>query len=629
MQLDSSPLRGLALTLAMVLAALGAAPSRAAPGASAKPLARLPAPRPIDGLIVKLKDAPAHEQALSLGTQPGVQARLQGVLERAGVTVARTRATGRAAQRLDFGHVLGAQEAAQLSERLAAQPEVQWVVSNTRERRLDIVPNDPFYASGDQWWLQSVRGTNQSAIDDRLRGVAGFASAWALTTGAPAVPAALVAVLDTGITCHEELGNVNSSCIGGHILPGYDFVGPNPNNGGSLAIANDGNGRDGDPRDPGDWVTQADIDNDPGDFSGCTVENSSWHGTNIAGLIGALTNQQTPTGVAAINWDARILPVRVAGKCGADVSDIVDGLRWAAGLHVDGVSDNANPARVINISFGGSEPCNAAYQDAIDEIATKKQAIVVAAAGNERGAATRPASCRGVVAVGAVNRDGFKSNYSNFGSAITLMAVGGDPAGDGTSDGLWGPTLGDSGLLTIDNGGTTGPSSPATPDYARVFGTSFSTPLVSGTASLMLTLNPNLTAAQLIDGLKKSARPHVTSRLIGACSASNPGRCICTTATCGAGLLDATQALLYARNPDAYVAPAQQPVSIDSPDVAQAVALGPDEVGSAPPPQPSGGGGGALASAALLALALAAGAARALNAPRRPRRSRSARSSRR
>ncbi|HEX7385585.1 MAG TPA: S8 family serine peptidase, partial [Burkholderiaceae bacterium] len=261
--------------------------------------------------------------------------------------------------------------------------------------------------------------------------------------------------------------------------------------------------------------------------------------------------------------------------------------------------------RIVNISFGSSNACGPEYQAAIDELAGRG-VVVVAAAGNERaGSLDRPANCSGVVAVGAVNQDGFKSNYSNFGAAapgsLLLMTVGGDPP----QDGAWGSLLGDSGLLTLDNFGQTTPGSAS---YARLYGTSFSTPLVAGTASLMLGLNPNLSAADIIRGLQASARPHVTSNLIGTCSAANPGRCICTTSTCGAGLLDAAEALSFAQNPATYVPPARQPVLIDNAGIQQAVATSAqDEAGTgpAPPPPSSSGGGGALDPTWLVALALA------------------------
>jgi serine protease len=428
-----------------------------------------------------------------------------------------------------------------------------------------------------------VRGSNANALVDRLRGVPGLQTAWAITQGSAAP---VVAVLDTGITAHPDLD--------AHVLPGYDFVS-------TLEYAGDGDGRDADPSDPGDFVSNADKAANPALFSGCAVENSSWHGTDIAGIVAAVTDNAT--GVAGVSWRARVLPVRVAGKCGADVRDIVDGMYWAAGVQLFDSAGlplplNPNPAKVVNISFGGSDACSAAYQDAIDDLSARG-VIVVAAAGNQHGAVSRPASCNGVVGVAAVNRDGFKTHYSNFGSRIVLATVGGDPS----ADGRWGALLGDDGLLTLDNAGLQGPDTRSVV-YSRVSGTSFATPIVSGVISLMLSVNPGLTVPQLMAGLRASARPHVVSAKIGVCSAQNPGRCLCTAATCGAGLLDADQALRYALAPAAYVVPARQAQNIDSADVDAAVALGAD-LDAAPAPASGSGGGGALNGAWLLALTAA------------------------
>ena len=313
-------------------------------------------------------------------------------------------------------------------------------------------------------------------------------------------------------------------------------------------------------------------------------------------------------GVAGINRAVRVLPVRVAGKCGATVADIVDGMRWAAGLPVSGVPLNANPARILNISFGSQQACGPAYQAAVDELRTQGSGVlVVAAAGNEHGAPGRPANCSGVIGAVALNRDGFKSHYSSFGSALTasgIATVGGDDSGGGA----WAGLLADNGLLSVSNHGSQG---PAAASYAYLFGTSFSAPLVAGTLSLMLSVNPGLSADQLLAGLRASARPHVTSPLIGACGESNPGRCICSSQTCGVGILDAEQALRFAANPGTYVAPARQAATIDNVELRQAVALGPDlpaNPGAAEPASPavnSGGGGGAAGPGWVLALALA------------------------
>lgn len=168
------------------------------------------------------------------------------------------------------------------------------------------VPDDPFY--GAQWPLFEARG----GID--------LAPAWVLTHGAASVT---VAVLDTGIRPHEDLLRV---------LPGYDFVA-------DPARANDGDGRDSDPSDPGDWLTLA--ESEAGPLAGCRVRSNSWHGTHVAGIIGAQGNNGK--GVAGINWESPILPVRVLGKCGGYNSDVVDAMYWAAGFGVPGLPDNAIP----------------------------------------------------------------------------------------------------------------------------------------------------------------------------------------------------------------------------------------------------------------------------------------------
>jgi serine protease len=171
--------------------------------------------------------------------------------------------------------------------------------------------------------------------------------------------------------------------------------------------------------------------------------------------------------------------------------------------------------------------------------------------------------------------------------------------------GNWGFEVGDDGLLTIGNDGARRAGNSI---YVRQAGTSFAAPVVAGVAGLMLGVNPSLTAAQIIEGLQRSARPHVVSPTIGECSDQNPGRCICTTATCGAGILDAVAALQYAADPAAYVASARVPEVIDNAEVDAAVALGADQPANnatPPAPQPTTGGGGALGWPWLLALAAA------------------------
>jgi serine protease len=472
--------------------------------------------QPVDGLIVKFKNAPTHERmaALNASARSAETDRLQRVLQSARMTEVRARPVGRSAQHFGFGRQLPMAEAQTLAERLRGQPDVEWVELNARERLLQAapVPNDLYYsfvsgADPGQWWLRPA-GETAGGLPPSF-GAPGVQRAWGLELGRAA---AVVAVLDTGLTNHPDLN--------GRTLTGFDFVT-------DTVYANDGNGRDTDPSDPGDWVSAQDIANDPGSFDGCLTQDSSWHGTIISGMVAASTNNNI--GVAGINWNGRVLPVRVAGKCGATVLDITDGMRWAAGLPVTGAPPNANPARIINISFGGSAACGNLYQATIDELASLG-VVVVAAAGNEQTTPTRPASCAGVVGVAALARDGLKAGYSNFGARVVISTVGGDPDID-------------DGLLTVFN---TGLESPDVATYGRMYGTSFAAPIVSGVVSLMLSANPRLSVPQIIGGLQTTAAPHVQSGGVPFCSANDFGACVCTTSTCGAGVLDAEAAVRYA-----------------------------------------------------------------------------------
>jgi serine protease len=315
-----------------------------------------------------------------------------------------------------------------------------------------------------------------------------------------------------------------------------------------VAFAGDGDGRDIDPTDPGDWVTPT--GNDPAiqqmlDSDTCSVADSSWHGTFIAGQIAAVTDNGQ--GVAGINWASPLLPVRVAGKCGALLSDMLDGMRWAAGLPVAGAPANPHPARVINLSFGGDVPCarNRAYQTAIDEVSAQG-VLVVVAAGNSSGPLLRPADCQRVLSVGAVRQDGLKTDYSSYGSQLGLMAPGGS-MDEGQP------------LYSTSNTGRTH-AAPAQDHYDLSQGSSFAAPLAAGVASLMLSLNPALSPAQLVERLRSTARPWSSVPTVPGqpvCNNSSAAQsvCHCTAQTCGPGLLDAEQAVRAALAPAVVIAP--------------------------------------------------------------------------
>ncbi len=583
----------------------GASQGAAAPaaGVSAGAAASADGEPDVDGLIVRLRGAATHQQ---LRRDPqlarGEATRWHALLDarREFRRAAPPHPVGRDQLLLALERPLPLAEARKLARQLRERPDVEWAAPNRRERlleaatpqpgeaaALDPTPVDPIF--GAQWWLHGVGGADAMAQADRRRGVPGFIDAWASGLRAAGGEGAVVAVLDTGVTPHPELA--------GRLLPGRDMVSND-------VLSADGQpGRDADPSDPGDAVD--------GSLSGsqrprgCADAASSWHGTSVAGLLAA--GSDDGIGVAAALRAGRVLPVRVAGRCGATVADIIDGMRWAAGLEVDG-HRNPWPARVVNVSFGGTDSCGREYQDTIDELRAMG-VVVVAAAGNTPGRVTRPASCRGVVGVVALNRDGFKAGYSGFGpelAASGIATVGGDDA-----SGTWGAVLGDGGMLTLGNAGRT---TPGAPNHVSVFGTSFAAPLVAATVALMVQANPDLDHDDLLDGLRRSARPHVSSRMMPDCSATHPGRCICTAPTCGAGILDVRHALQLAQDPDAYTRPNWPAIELAAPALEGVAALGPDRppvsAGGAETMSPvaaADGGGGAVGAGwlALLALAVA------------------------
>lgn len=554
---------------------------------------------PRTGFIVQLRPEPGA--GVVEGATTGLL-RAQSVLIDKALPLAVSRALSGPGQRVLLSAPPNAASARSIEAQLRADRRVLSVVPDVREQRQEVTPADPRYSA--QWWLQAVAAGNT--------GAAGFAKAWERSTGVAnrANPGAVVAVLDSGITSHIETN--------ARLLPGYDFVADS-------VYAADGNGRDNDPSDPGDAITAADRLAQPDKFGGCPdALRSSWHGSTIAGQLAAVSNNTE--GGAAANWQGLVVPVRVAGKCGAAVSDIIDGLRWAAGLAVAGVPANPNPARLIVLSYGGVDACdrNSAtpaiadtarwYESALAEVRAAG-ALVFVAAGNQRAGVGRPASCAGAFAVASVNREGFKASYANFGPQIALATPGGDSASGGACE-SGAADLRDSGIVATGNLGDTHPGAAG---YVSASGTSFAAPAVAAVASLMWAVNPALSLAQIEQGLKLTARPHVAVPLLGACAADNPGRCACTSSTCGAGLLDADQALAYAAAPAAYVPPVRAALTLaDDKLRACALALG-RVIDPVPPIDPTppvvqpdaggggggGGGGGATGTGFVLLLALA------------------------
>jgi serine protease len=434
-------------------------------------------------LIVKFRSQPAA------GVEPESEhdrARVSALAADRRVPLAYVRPMALGAHLVELDHPVPLSEAHAIAQRLAGHAEVEYVQPD-RRMRAEFVPNDQYL-------------NQQTYLRDDAAGISAF-SAWDVTTGSANI---VVAVVDTGYRPHPGLA--------GRILPGYDFV-SNP------LVANDGDGRDADPTDPGDWIVFSDLTVSQR-FYGCRVEDSTWHGTSTAGIIAANSNDGAWT--AGIDWSARILPVRVLGKCYGDDSDILDGIAWAAGLPVPGVPINSTPAQVINLSLGAYGDCTPAYQQVIaSAFAHGVTRAIVAAAGNDRFDASyhTPSNCPGVIAVAATNSIGGKASYTNFGPTITISAPGGDSF------------AGFDGIELLTNLGT---EQPTQDSVGSANGTSFAAPMVAGTVALMLAVAPNLSATQVGALLASSAKPF-------------PAGSTCTTATCGAGIVDAHAAVQAAQ----------------------------------------------------------------------------------
>jgi serine protease len=421
-----------------------------------------------DRIIVKYRGAAASsttEAAQMRGTELPAA--------RMGLGMRRLRTTAFGSHVLKADRKLSLAEAKLLAADIAASdPNVEYAEPDLM-MRATFTPNDPRY--NEQWhYFESTGGINAPA-------------AWDRSTGSGVV----VAVLDTGYRPHADL-NAN-------ILQGYDFIS-------DTFTANDGNGRDTDARDPGDWMDPGDC----GDHFPFELVPSSWHGTHVAGTIAARTNNSR--GVAGVAYNARIVPARVLGKCGGFTSDIADALVWAAGVPVSGVPQNANPAKVINLSLGSFGTCGTTMQSAINS-ARSLGASVIIGAGNAEADASEytPANCSGVVAVASVNRSGGRSNFSNYGYVIELTAPGGQR-----------PTSPDSILSTLNTGTTT----PGSDSYGLFWGTSMAAPHVSGVAALMLSVKPTL-------------KPDDVTFLLQSTTRHFPNAC----AQCGAGILNARAAV--------------------------------------------------------------------------------------
>jgi serine protease len=352
-----------------------------------------------------------------------------------------------------------------------------------------------------QWYLDGSYGVNAS-------------KAWKVTQGAPSI---VVAVLDTGITEHPDLND--------NVVTGYDMINDTSN-------ARDGNGRDANPADPGDYESSS--------------IPSSWHGTHVSGIIAAETND---IGIAGIAPKVKISPIRVLGAEGGTESDIAAGINWAIGVKLSGIIQNPNPAKVVNLSIGSSSfsTCNSysSTQLAIDESRIRNVTIVTSAGnGDEFATNSYPGNCYGNITIGATGITGDRSYYSNYSgySSSQGIYIGVDISAPGGDDrvGLNKPAGGLIWSTTND-----GKTSPGRATYGAEQGTSMASPIAAGVVALMYSIRPSITTTQVWEILSRTARsfnPNSDCQYQIIETTLNDGSTL-KTGECGIGIIDADAAV--------------------------------------------------------------------------------------
>ncbi|MFJ3906007.1 S8 family serine peptidase [Streptomyces sp. NPDC090025] len=475
MVVASAAILGAAATTSGAFAAVPGAPSPK-PAPAAQALTALPS-APVEKVIVTYKSSAAEagsnsaaktdaaDKAASTGEKLSFERRLAG-----------------GAALVDLGGAASKQDVAEVMSAFRADPQVASVEPDIRAYPMAVTPDDTDYAK--QWDLfEPTGGMN-------------VPTAWDKATGSGVT----VAVIDTGYAAHSD--------VAGNIVSGYDFIS-------TAADARDGNGRDADAKDEGDWNA---TDGECG--TGSKASNSSWHGTHVAGTIAAVANNTK--GIAGIAYNAKVQPVRVLGKCGGSSADIADAITWASGGTVPGIPANPTPAKVINMSLGGaSATCPSVYQNAING-AVQRGTTVVVAAGNSNANASgfTPANCANIINVASTSREGNRSFYSNFGTIVDVAAPGGETRRATDTPGT--VTTPENGIYSTLNSGATVQSAET---YKPYQGTSMAAPHIAGLAALLKSAKPSLTPADIESAIKANARPL-------------PGTC---TGGCGTGIADAAK----------------------------------------------------------------------------------------
>ncbi|MEL7022693.1 MAG: S8 family peptidase [Pseudomonadota bacterium] len=427
---------------------------------------------PTNQIIVKYQSLAASPSQIGANIASGNMADQARVLSQAlGMQVSNHRRMANGAMVYRINQWRKPAELASMLLKLQADPNVEYAEPDLLLQPM-ATPNDSRY--NEQWhYFESTGGLN-------------LPTAWDTTTGAGTV----VAVIDTGYRAHPDLA--------ANLLPGYDMIS-------DTFVSVDGDGRDSDATDPGDFSTAGQCG--PGE----PARSSSWHGTHVAGTVAAVTNNGT--GVAGVAYGAKIVPLRALGRCGGFTSDIADSIIWASGGSVPGTPANANPADVINMSLGGGGSCSTTTQSAINQARANGSTVVVAAGNsNTNASGFNPANCSGVITVASTNRNGGRAYYSNFGAAVDVAAPGGDIRASASN-----------GVLSTLNSGSSGPGSN---NYAFYQGTSMAAPHVAGLAALLKAVDSTLT-------------PNEIESIITSTARSFPATC----SQCGSGIADAAAAV--------------------------------------------------------------------------------------
>lgn len=517
--------------------------------AKKKPVSELREPM-IRQMIVKLRNPKAIELVQPLGAE-----RVAALSAAAGVRMSAFRPMSGNASVLRLERAMTLSEAKAVAARLANDPNVEYADPDLPVRAFQTVPQDLGYTT--RLWhyyppTQTFTANNKTVFSV---GGANLQGAWNPLGASSAVLGSrkvVVAVIDTGVVLsHPELAGTS--------LQGYDLVSsdvgaaalqPVPPN----FVANDGDGRDPDANDPGDWISSAETAAYP-DFCGTEISDSSWHGTHMSGTIVGVWNNgvgATPpagTSTAGIAPRVRLLPLRALGRCGGDSSDVIDAMRFAVGRPITGAGGgtvvNLTPAQIVSMSLGTTpSACSTSYQQAVDDV-MNSGGLVVAAAGNDGLVGlSQPASCAGVLAVTAHTIEGDNADYSNVGAAVGISAPGGGPptqlstiiTNADTAHYTWSSIV--FGATTPTSFGSPPNQNQSGPAIGGFTGTSSATAHASAVAALVKSVLRTASPDQVRNFIRNTARPHPAGSF---CAPGQGG-----AGLCGSGLIDAAAAVAAA-----------------------------------------------------------------------------------